>query len=658
MPPAQSNGRVCRPAVQRQQQQPLRSPPRPLRRSTLIDPAAMAPSNKKKRAAERRAAKKQSNNNGGGATASNNATESANPDPSTAAASSRPPNYCLDPPLHRPIPDMSVHPLEAKRSVLRASPQKVQNNPTLRRFVEAYTLLESMEDRCCSLPSSSSSPLATFLSRLQHVDNVDISLPSSNADYLTLCVDLIRSITLTDWRIGVGAGIIRSLVVPDCVFHITSSNLPAAAAAGASSSSSSGANTDVQLHNVGARQFVVLLAAAIATSFSTSGLMKRASLYLVHELRIHAAFNYDWLDWSDLEQHGVKGSDGAVFTEAEARFALATTAIKVCRSVYRNGLEVEYSSRPGPSKEDLLMSIETFSKDQVRYRPTSGVGFFNQGWVFSQVPAIRGVNALEAAADCFDVMTKAYETADADGDDFVRAAARIEAATCLVMGGGGVVGLGSPRCQVTRDMRSVGAKLADGTIKVNTLPDGTVREEFAFTGNKRCNISSPSPAEDEAILRSELVRVEKGIPPAFLFRDETLLVEYWEVKRLWNQAVQPIDALAEWNHSHFVYGESWGWDAVVRLVKASERSAHNQYANATTPPGFPIKADAGREGFRGSRNSGLHRDDALRRTCNWCGRNGFEFKRCTKCKAVYYCDAVCQKGHWKKGGHKVECKAV
>lgn len=45
------------------------------------------------------------------------------------------------------------------------------------------------------------------------------------------------------------------------------------------------------------------------------------------------------------------------------------------------------------------------------------------------------------------------------------------------------------------------------------------------------------------------------------------------------------------------------------------------------------------------------------RICSNCGKSGLEIgselKRCTRCKTVYYCDATCQKSHWKK--HKLEC---
>jgi len=39
--------------------------------------------------------------------------------------------------------------------------------------------------------------------------------------------------------------------------------------------------------------------------------------------------------------------------------------------------------------------------------------------------------------------------------------------------------------------------------------------------------------------------------------------------------------------------------------------------------------------------------------CINCNKKNVDLKRCSVCKVVYYCDALCQKDDW--GKHKVEC---
>eukprot|EP01084_Bolivina_argentea_P215065 365091_1 len=34
--------------------------------------------------------------------------------------------------------------------------------------------------------------------------------------------------------------------------------------------------------------------------------------------------------------------------------------------------------------------------------------------------------------------------------------------------------------------------------------------------------------------------------------------------------------------------------------------------------------------------------------CNWCEEKGFDFKKCSKCKIVFYCSKKCQKLDWKQ----------
>ncbi len=42
--------------------------------------------------------------------------------------------------------------------------------------------------------------------------------------------------------------------------------------------------------------------------------------------------------------------------------------------------------------------------------------------------------------------------------------------------------------------------------------------------------------------------------------------------------------------------------------------------------------------------------------CRVCGKDGEEYKYCSKCTCVYYCSVGCQRKDWKENGHKEECK--
>ena len=42
------------------------------------------------------------------------------------------------------------------------------------------------------------------------------------------------------------------------------------------------------------------------------------------------------------------------------------------------------------------------------------------------------------------------------------------------------------------------------------------------------------------------------------------------------------------------------------------------------------------------------------RSCDGCGKTMFDWKGCP-CKEAWYCNAICQKVHW-KNGHKEVCK--
>ncbi len=46
--------------------------------------------------------------------------------------------------------------------------------------------------------------------------------------------------------------------------------------------------------------------------------------------------------------------------------------------------------------------------------------------------------------------------------------------------------------------------------------------------------------------------------------------------------------------------------------------------------------------------------ERMRIMCNYCLRRPIDLKACTGCQCVVYCDAACQRAHW-RGGHKREC---
>ena len=42
--------------------------------------------------------------------------------------------------------------------------------------------------------------------------------------------------------------------------------------------------------------------------------------------------------------------------------------------------------------------------------------------------------------------------------------------------------------------------------------------------------------------------------------------------------------------------------------------------------------------------------------CFHCGKHGHNLRRCSQCAQAYYCDADCQRKHWRK--HKPVCRAA
>lgn len=232
-------------------------------------------------------------------------------------------------------------------------------------------------------------------------------------------------------------------------------------------------------------------------------------------------------------------------------------------------------------------------------------------------------------------MVRCYELADASDDDFLKAAGRIEAAGCLIVGGGGLVGykvLNSMPAQARRDMRS-------------PLPDETAPGMVNY--HRKVDVMGSSPAIRQAVEKKEIDRanrvMEPGWNPAQLDPGETVLVEWWRVLELWNAAMRPFDELARWQHEHYVYGETSSWPIVVGFLEHTrqQRLAHGQYA--LTP----------RIGFVAQRDHGFGKESKSIGNCAHCGQHSKSLKFCKGCSKVGYCSRDCQKADWKT--HKSAC---
>jgi hypothetical protein len=54
--------------------------------------------------------------------------------------------------------------------------------------------------------------------------------------------------------------------------------------------------------------------------------------------------------------------------------------------------------------------------------------------------------------------------------------------------------------------------------------------------------------------------------------------------------------------------------------------------------------------------SGRHpRQETPVRICAACGKKALQMLKCSRCTAAFYCDAACQKRHWRE--HRAACGA-
>jgi len=124
---------------------------------------------------------------------------------------------------------------------------------------------------------------------------------------------------------------------------------------------------------------------------------------------------------------------------------------------------------------------------------------------------------VAAAANCLRWYTKAYEVADCDKDDFVSAAARIEAAASIGLSAAGAVGIIADfeTAVVRRDFRSEFGGMMK-KVKVNKKAGSVTQYDI---------IDCLSRDHARKIMEYEENRFEKDIPTTVLLKGECHLIE-------------------------------------------------------------------------------------------------------------------------------------
>jgi len=507
------------------------------------------------------------------------------------------PEYYREPWQRRAAPDISeADPMRMQLALLNCSNQE-RSSKTAQRFLQAYQLLDDLD-----VTLSSNIPID------DETGEYKITYLAADPQYMKACVNIIEAVKLTDMRVGVAEHQVHAFPMPSCWSYVTL--LKALDTIG---------EETIQLGQVGAKSFVVLLTTAIVLALKG---LDQFSLQLVHELFLNTENEYDWLNWDDLQQDPVTSK----LNKAYLRFVLATVGIKGARKLYRNR-EQRSSSLPGqppPSSKFLLDSMETFANDQVRFMPESATGFWNLGYIAHESCAKRGVDPLEGAAECMHWMEECYKVADTEDDDFRKAEARIEAAVCLILGGGGMIGYKLPNGEsvmVKRNFR----QLANQSSNI---------------GDRALQVIAGTVASRRAVVDKEKSRMARGVRTTFIEPGETLLIARWEVLKLWNEAMVSYDSIARWGHHFNVYGETSGWHVVVDFLERTQNLAFNQFANGpTSNPGFNCGRDQGQT------------------CCTKCGKvdeSHMKCMRCSRCKVTTYCSRECQVADWKR--HKPTCK--
>jgi hypothetical protein len=525
---------------------------------------------------------------------------------------------------HRQVPTS----VSMDGALFRSSVLGVSNpSPTAKRFVRAYRLVDAMVAN------------AKILRLRYHADadaggvagaggnNKSFSMDDLKQDpvYLKQCISLIEANTLTDQRVGIDGIVYYTFPLPSC-WNAVTKLAPLL----------EGMDSKIQQlgSDLSAESFVILLATATVLAVTTS---PHPCLRIIHELRIHAECHFTDRTWKKLEGMEVDSLVITQPTESSLRFALAVVGVKIARRLYRqrDDRQAFPNAKPLTSKV-LLDSIETFARDQCKFRPLSGTGYRNLGWIAVQSVAKRGVHPLEGAAESLALMKQCVAVVDdgVEDDDFHKAGARIEAAMCMVYGAEGIVGykvLGDKKGSVRRDMRSEKSRRAE------EARGGVPVALFRVSGDTDEIIN--------ACIEYEKRRLKSGVPITTQEPGEHLIIARWEVLKLWNEAMSAYDSIQRWGHERFVYGEVGGWDVVVDFLQRTNHMKVGQYAPAPLVPGFPAVRDRGHDG------------ESHSTCCLLCGKtDGTTMMKCSRCKTASYCSKDCQKGDWKK--HKGVCKLL
>jgi len=436
----------------------------------------------------------------------NRAAAATSPTPERSAFKPRPPPSSIHV-EKRPVPDIregtvDVGNLQLRISALLPTPNRQPGSlPTTAELKKLNKTGQRLARDCALLERVSVTITSTSICDRFGNEFDPSSTPIGDLiqwdEYMQGCVDVIEALSSTDFRVGpCVTEFIKSWPVPSPFFIPTSFH-----ALG---------KEEYQLGNVSAQAWVVLLA-NLMIHLNINMVPAQAILRLVHELYLHA----DTMDWSELKSNSCTES----LDENTCRFALASAGIKICRRLYR----LDNSER-APSPVDaqlstcmLLDEIETFSREQMKFRPDCATGHFNMGWVAMQCPSRRKTDPVAAAADCLHWYTKAYEVADCDKDDFVSAAARIEAAASIGLCAAGAVGItvDFETAVVRRDFRSEFGGMMK-KVKMNEKAGRVTQYDI---------IDCLSSDHARKIMEYESDRVEKDIPPTAMLKGECHVIE-------------------------------------------------------------------------------------------------------------------------------------